>query len=582
MSVSYEGTNFAGRQVGKYGFADLFTRGESDDIVKSILACYGASGGFAVDTSLSLWECYQRLPALDPATSNYFVLAAHALFQKNGDMVAPITDPEEVAWTSFEASERACEDTNVRFANNEFTGTAGEILFHAAHAISGWLGNCPELSDLGFRFGPGANVSDAGDKYTTPNVKLSGTVTCSNALMPHLAKLRALFPHLNPFGPVCGRLAFVPKNFKTHRSIMIEPTMNSALQLGLGAVLKRKLARANNPLNDQSIQQMRAREGSLTGRWATIDLSRASDSIAYLLVMNLVPWDWFELMDSLRTPFCTYKGKFIQLEKFSSMGNGFTFELETLIFKGLIRGIATTLGLEDDSFVYGDDITCNTELARAVTEWFPTFGFCINVEKSFLDGPFREACGGDYRNGVDIRPWFLRSNRDGGRLSYQKLFSLHNFLQRKPWFDPDRSIRTGIVAFIPREVALWGPPGYGDGHLVSMADLGTYLRRPAGRESQYEGFRFRTHSVCPHRVPQKVHSALPSYSVYRRLSCDDLYNYDVTRYPKDKRLETTTTWVTTGRAYVPLYDWDGSLSCDELADAALLEEADTLQCELSR
>jgi hypothetical protein len=197
----------------------------------------------------------------------------------------------------------------------------------------------------------------------------------------------------------------------------------------------------------------------------------------------------------------SYKGRVLTLEKFSSMGNGFTFELETLIFKSLIRGIALYCGLEDDSSCYGDDIICNPQLGLAIQFYFPAFGFKTNREKTFLTGNFRESCGGDYRLGCDVRPFFLRGARSMGRITFAKLVSFHNFLQRKPWFDPSKQIRSYLLTMIPERTRRWGPDGYGDIWLLSLAPCSSYLPRLStlrGKQG-YEGFIAQGFVAVPHR-----------------------------------------------------------------------------------
>lgn len=91
------------------------------------------------------------------------------------------------------------------------------------------------------------------------------------------------------------------------------------------------------------------------------------------------------------------------------MGNGFTFELETLIFYALVR---TALELSnvayDDILVYGDDIIIPSQGYDAVCASLAFFGFTTNKLKSFNEGPFRESCGGDFFKGTNVRPYFLK------------------------------------------------------------------------------------------------------------------------------------------------------------------------------
>jgi hypothetical protein len=149
-----------------------------------------------------------------------------------------------------------------------------------------------------------------------------------------------------------------------------------------------------------------AREGSLTGCYATIDLSSASDTVADNLVKLLLPPAWYDLLDSLRSPYTSVDGKWVKLEKFSSMGNGFTFELETLLFWAISSECQAPYD-EHQVRVYGDDIIVPTESAKDVVGALSYFGFSCNKEKTFVEGAFRESCGSDYFQGVAVRPYYL-------------------------------------------------------------------------------------------------------------------------------------------------------------------------------
>lgn len=147
---------------------------------------------------------------------------------------------------------------------------------------------------------------------------------------------------------------------------------------------------------------------------ATIDLSNASDTICKTLVKVLLPPKWFSLLDSLRATHTLIEGKWVKLEKFSSMGNGFTFELETLLFSSLARAVLLFKGydarLGEDVLTYGDDIIVPTSFASDVVAVLKYFGFEPNMDKTFIEGPFRESCGGDYFQGKAVRPYFLKEN----------------------------------------------------------------------------------------------------------------------------------------------------------------------------
>lgn len=530
LGSAYEGSSFPGGKSTKRGFFDLWPRPESEEVVLHALDLLGFSDAADIGRcshEQRLFSAYSALPELDLRTSDYRLIQAHALFSKSDDMEAGI-DKRQVALESFLQSEVDCKLTNERLADPAFMRRkdVSAILHVASYYIGKVLGDCPSLCELECDFGPGSSASTKKMK-TTARWKLSSEITISTSAFSSFEELRACYPlwltGKNPI-PVVGSLDFVSKTFKTFRTIIVEALLNTFVQKGIGREIRDCLARAGQNLRDQSIQRERARIGSITGAFSTVDLKRASDSSAYRLVFELLSTDWFDLLDTWRTPMVSYQGKVYTLEKFSSMGNGFTFELETLIFKALVHGIADYCQLEDDSVCYGDDITCNPDLARAVVHYLPLFGFAVNEDKSFLDGPFREACGGDYRDGTDIRPFFLRGSKSGGRITFAKLVSFHNFLVRKPWFDPERSIRNYVLSLIPEKIKKWGPDGYGDAWLLSLAPMRTYLPRLSTLRGYtgWDGFVAEGFvSVCDRdETPLSGDALLPAYLAGRGPSFD--------------------------------------------------------------
>lgn len=544
LNCVYEGSSFPGGTK-KRGFYDLWQRSDSEEVVLHVLHLLGYSDAASAGRSSSerrLYEAYKRLPELDMQSPNLRLTQALALFSKNDDMDAGV-DKLQVALDAFTLSEEDCLQTNSRLSDCTFRGRPdiSAILHYASAYAARVLGDCPDLSELECGFGPGASASSK-KMNTTARWKLSSALTISNSAFPMFGRLRECYPlwlgDKHPV-PVVGSLEFVPKNFKTYRSIMVEPLLNTFVQKGIGRHIRHRLLRkAGIDLKDQNVQRLRARAGSLDGSYATVDLSRASDTVAYHLVMELVPFEWFDLLSTWRTPMVSYKGKVTMLEKFSSMGNGFTFELETLVFKALIRGIADYCLLDDDSYCYGDDITCNTDLARAIIHYFPLFGLTPNVDKTYVTGAFREACGGDYHLGVDVRPYYLRGLRDKGRISFAKIVSFHNFLQRKPWFDTNRLIRAYLLKLIPEKVRRWGPDGYGDLWLLSQAPCSTYLPRLSTLRGKdwMEGYVAKGFVAVVHRdeTPLVGDALLPAYLAGTGPT-HDIY---AVRHPKGGRLRS--------------------------------------------
>lgn len=203
----------------------------------------------------------------------------------------------------------------------------------------------------------------------------------------------------------------VPKNSKIDRVIAMEPDLNMAHQLSVGKYIRGRLREVVGiDLNDQTNNQRYAKIGSIDGSFATIDLSSASDSISYRLVADLLPFDWYSLLDDLRSPYGRLPdGREIRWEKFSSMGNGYTFELETLLFYALCKGVAVAEGAPKSKIlVYGDDIIVPTSIANNVIAVLEAVGFKTNDDKTFTTGRFRESCGKHYYEGTDVSPFYVR------------------------------------------------------------------------------------------------------------------------------------------------------------------------------
>ena len=239
------------------------------------------------------------------------------------------------------------------------------------------------------------------------------------------SKLKFSLPYVSAEG---NRITFVPKDARTLRTIAIEPSLNVCLQLGVHSYLAERLSTFGNPIDDQAINQRLAQKGAnlpFGSSYATIDLSQASDSVSTELVRWLLPSEWFSLLDDLRSKRGTLAGTSFIYEKFSSMGNGFTFALETLIFWALARAVNTLTGGEIAS-VYGDDIIISDTSALLLTETLGFCGFSVNSEKTFYHGPFRESCGADWHIDKRVTPQYVRKAR-------LRPTDIYNLLNR---FDP--------------------------------------------------------------------------------------------------------------------------------------------------
>lgn len=300
------------------------------------------------------------------------------------------------------------------------------MLLHAQSLIKQVLGDVPSEEEIFSQcgFGPGASCSlprrrgDAFFKFGNPNP------TATHNLRPFIdGSLSGLFPlwgrQIAGVRYVDGNeVTTVPKSTKIDRTIAIEPDVNQFLQRGIGSSIRHRLmARAGINLNNQDLNQILAFAGSLDDDLATLDLSSASDSVSTELTLLLMPKKWGELLMAVRSPIGVLRhipGETKQSwvwEKTSSMGNGYTFELESLIFWALARAAVYRSGsLERRLGVYGDDIIVPAESAGLLVQLLEFCGFTVNTQKSFTKGPFRESCGKHYYRGGDVTPLYIRKD----------------------------------------------------------------------------------------------------------------------------------------------------------------------------
>lgn len=221
----------------------------------------------------------------------------------------------------------------------------------------------------------------------------------------------------------------VAKTAKTDRGIAVEPWLNLFVQTGINAVLREKLAKCGLDLSSQQTNQDLAlhatRELTDPDGYCTIDLSNASDSIATEVVRELLPPEWFELLNRARSRFTRFSGEegYAATERFCSMGNGFCFPLQTLIFASIIyaSGREVEYDSPNDFSVYGDDLIVRKAIFERVIKNLRALGFQPNGRKTFSDGPFRESCGVDAHSGTDVRPIYC-----DGFETVSKIYNLHN------------------------------------------------------------------------------------------------------------------------------------------------------------
>lgn len=335
---------------------------------------------------------------------------------------------KDQAFNSWLAAEEQCSLTNRRFREFErrpFYSRVEGILSDARRKIALVLGPLDVSHALSMCRWSGGATYDTRRGYTTSQKQSTKKFAVTVGALPYFRACVETDPHwiaaLTGFLP-CGPVSLLPNNFeivrgnrwltvpksaKTDRCIAAEPLANSFLQQGVGRYIRGRLKRFHVDLDDQSINQRLAARAAFEGL-ATLDLSMASDTLSYELVRALLPSDWFDFLCALRSPESKLEGKWVKLSKFSSMGNAFTFELESLIFWAICKAQVDEEVQDGIVSVYGDDLIISRESYDSVKETLDWCGFSLNDEKSFRDGNFFESCGKHYFKGVDVTPAYQK------------------------------------------------------------------------------------------------------------------------------------------------------------------------------
>jgi hypothetical protein len=354
--------------------------------------------------------------------SDYFKSYQATKLLTKADFLPTSFDKRAIALGRFESAETQCQETNRRWRSWYVDGSGSppdpvdRILSMTKRNIQYILGAFPKDDLLdNCRWGPGATTSirnprtSVYEKYLEP---LTGSGRCLTLFSPLLEEVPLWKSFQRGFYCVSNgnKVVLVPKDAKTLRSIAAEPSFDSFIQLGIGRLMRRCLLRHGVDLSSQETNRDLARYGSLTGKVATVDMKMASDMAAYVPIKHLFPTDWLVAMEACRSTHWRMGAQSGVYSKFSSMGNGYTFEMETLLFYAIATAVADHLGLPWwEVSAFGDDLTIGVEGVPLLTTVLSAVGFTVNESKSYDSGPFRESCGKDYFFGSNVRPYFVRS-----------------------------------------------------------------------------------------------------------------------------------------------------------------------------
>lgn len=275
----------------------------------------------------------------------------------------------------------------------------------------------------------------------------------------------------------CERILFVPKNAKTKRVIGANPGLNVFFQIGLGRMMVKRLRNATGiDLLSQERNGLLCFYGSLTGKLVTVDFSSASDTISREVVRFLFPQRWYTVMDAARSRCGKIgDGDPVIWEKFSSMGNGFTFPLQSIIFTAAAIAACKCADVSSEYVgVFGDDVILPKKAYAIFRETCETLGFRISSSKSFTEGYFRESCGTHYSRGTDCKPIYLKEKLADVHSIYKLANAIRRLAHRHRSYNGCRASLYPawryLVGKIPTRHRLWIPEGFGDGGFVGNLD----------------------------------------------------------------------------------------------------------------
>jgi len=213
----------------------------------------------------------------------------------------------------------------------------------------------------------------------------------------------------------------VPKSFKAARIIAPE----NVYRQGMGKAIEKIFRKIDNSrcgeigtkrgpamnLEDQTINQRLAKEGSETGKYATLDASHASDMISKVLFRSIFPTEFVEAVEPYMDEYIDYgDGTVRAMQMMSTAGHSLTFRLETIVYLAIARAathlcdrMGAASGESFQCWAYGDDTIVPTYAAETAIDFFSSLGLVINVDKSYFSPNllYRESCGEEYYMGQD-------------------------------------------------------------------------------------------------------------------------------------------------------------------------------------
>lgn len=363
------------------------------------------------------------------------------------------------AVSTFQAVEARNRETNQRWQGITTSDPNYPLVERVEKLVGLILGKPPVVEEIVVKaeWGPGTMVDYAfKSSQTAPEFKWLAPLNVYPSMIPiarcfveltspkWLAGLQAAWGTHWCSVVEASELFTVAKSYETDRVCFKEASLAAFMQRGIGKLMLERFdtfTRRSLALQ-QDRNRLMAQLGSIDGSYCTVDLSSASDTGCRSMYRTILPAEWYSWCESVSASSYTLSTPVARIldvpdnvarrfELFTSMGNGFTFELESILFFSIVCAVIPGTWVIrngkkqlswDHVNVFGDDLIFPTAYYGKVTEALQFFGFIPNLKKSFATGHFRESCGGDFFKGNAVRPLYISRRLVDG----QAIISLAN------------------------------------------------------------------------------------------------------------------------------------------------------------
>ena len=274
-----------------------------------------------------------------------------------------------------------------------------------------------------------------------------------------------------------------------------------------------QILRGHVNFTDQTINRELAKDWR---NCETLDMSKASDRNSLSLVRYLfgrtAVWPYLE---ASRTPGITLPdGRTLLYKKFAPMGSATCFPVQAVVYYCLAvaslhsAGVPLLLAIRS-VYVYGDDLIVPRGHFLTLQRTFSSVGLKFNEEKCCLHGRFRESCGMDAYDGVDVTPVRLRRVYGSEPSTYLAIVAHANELYKAGYYAASHALRCLALRAKPRLRALNLPSYEHELPVLAWLDATAttlpraVLRKPKDGISHLVGWCYEPHRLEAHLADEK-------------------------------------------------------------------------------